>query len=208
MLTAQQDARQNWPQRFAALATAPGITDSARLHRLFALDWEFTNRAYPENATYVGYPGQNARWTDLSVAAINRRRSDFRSELRVVRAINRGRLNPSDQLSYDIFRRSLEEWMEGTRFPGDLLQINQMGGPQTSASIIGVMPAASVKDYTDIIARLRALPAVIDQTIALLDSGVKLGVTPPRITLRNLPAQVANAIPDDPLKSALLAPFT
>jgi uncharacterized protein (DUF885 family) len=98
--------------------------------------------------------------------------------------------------------------MEELRFPGDLLQINQMGGPQTSASIIGVMPAANVKDYTGIVARLRALPAVIDQTIALLDSGVKLGVTPPRIALRDLPAQVANAIPDDPLKSALLAPFT
>jgi uncharacterized protein (DUF885 family) len=208
VLTAQQDARQDWSQRFASLVTAPGLTDSARLHRLFALDWEYTNHAYPENATYVGYPGQNARWTDLSVAAINRRRSDFRSELQVVRAINRARLSPPDQLSYDIFRRSLEEWIEGTRFPGDLLQINQMGGPQTSASIIGIMPAASVKDYTDIIARLRALPAVIDQTIALLDSGVKVGVMPPRITLRNLPAQVANAIPADPLKSALLAPFT
>jgi len=45
------------------------------------------------------------------------------------------------------------------------------------------MPAQTIKDYTDIIARLRALPAVVDQTIALLDSGVKLGITPPRITL-------------------------
>jgi len=205
-LTAQ-DPRKDFSQRFAALANAATLSDSAKLHRLFVLDWEYTNVAFPENATYVGYPGQNDRWTDLSVAAINRRRSDFRSELQVVRAINRARLNPSDQLSYDIFRRALEEWIEGLRFPGDLLQINQMGGPQTSASIIGLMPAANVKDYTDILARLRALPAVIDQTIALLDSGVKRGVTPPRITLRDLPAQVVNAIPDDPLKSALLAPF-
>jgi uncharacterized protein (DUF885 family) len=73
---------------------------------------------------------------------------------------------------------------------------------------IGAMPARTVKDYTDIIARLRALPTVVDQTIALLDSGLKLGVTPPRITLRDVPTQVKDLVPEDPLKSALLAPFT
>jgi uncharacterized protein (DUF885 family) len=203
-----QGNRQDFSQRFAALATAPVLSDSARLHRLLDLDWEYTNVVYPGFATEVGYPGQNDRWTDLSLPAIQRRRADFASEMKVVGAINRTRLNPSDQLSYDIFKRGVEEFIEGTHFPGDLLQISQLFGPQTSASTISLMPAQTVKDYTDIIARLRALPTVVDQTIALLDSGVKLGVTPPRITLRNLPAQVRDLIPEDPLKSALLAPFT
>jgi len=208
VLTAQRDAREDFAQRFASLATAPALSDSAKLHRLFDLDWEYTNVVYPEYATYTGYPGQNDRWTDLSISAINRRRANLNSELKVVRAINRARLNPPDQLSYDIFKRGFEESIEGTRFPGDLLQVTQRDGPQYSASTISAMPAATVKDYTDIIARLRALPAVVDQTIALLDSGVKRGVTPPRITLRDVPAQMTNLIPSDPLKSALLAPFT
>ncbi len=208
LLAAQGSPRPSYSQRFAALATAPGLSDSARLHRLFDLDWEFTNIVYPENATYVGYPGQNDRWTDLSVPAIQGRRAVFATELKVVGAIDRARLTPSDQLSYDIFKRATEEFIEGTRFPGDLLQISQLGGPQTSASTIGSMPAQTVKDYSDMIARLRALPTVVDQTIALLDSGLKLSVTPPRITLRNVPAEVTDLIPEDPLKSALLAPFT
>src|ERR1700674_1756206 len=102
MLPAQGSPRQDFSQRMAALATAPGLSDSARLHRLFDLDWEYTNIVYPENATYSGYPGQNDRWTDLSVAAINQRRAALKSELKVVRAINRARLSPSDQLNYDI----------------------------------------------------------------------------------------------------------
>ena len=208
VLTAQRDARQGFSPRFASLATAPGLSDSARLHRLFDLDWEYNNVVYPEFATATGYSGQNDRWTDLSVAAINRRQADVKSELKVVRAINRARLNAPDQLSYDIFKRGIDEAIEGMQFPGDLVQITQMGGPQSSASTIDQMPAATVKDYTDIIARLRSLPVVVDQTIALLDSGVKRGVTPPRITLRDVPTQVANLIPEDPLKSALLAPFT
>ena len=208
VLTAQRDARQGFSPRFASLATTPGLSDSARLHRLFDLDWEYNNVVYPEFATSTGYPGQNDRWTDLSVAAINRRQADVKSELKVVRAINRVRLNTPDQLSYDIFKRGIDEAIEGMRFPDNLLQITQMGGPQSSASTIDQMPAATVKDYTDMIARLRSLPAVVNQTIALLDSGAKRGVTPPRITLRDVPTQVANLIPEDPLKSALLAPFT
>ena len=206
-LSAQRSTQPDFAPRFAALAAATGLSDSAKLHRLFDLDWEYTNVVYPENATYVGYPGQNDRWTDMSVAAINQRRAAVNSELNVVRAINRARLNTADQLNYDIFRRNTEEAIEGMRFPGDVIQISQLGGPQSSADLIGTMPAQTLKDYGDIIARLRALPAVIDQAIALLDSGVKLGVTPPRITLRNVPAQVADLIPEDPLKSALLAPF-
>jgi uncharacterized protein (DUF885 family) len=208
MVSAQRPPGQDFSQRFTALATATAPSDSAKLHRLFDLDWEYSNVSYPENATYVGYPGQNDRWTDLSVAAINGRRADLNSEQKIVRAINRARLNAPDQLSYDIFKRGVDEGIEGTRFPEDLLQVNQMGGPQYSASTIAAMPAETVKDYTDIVARLRALPAMVDQTIALLDSGVKLGVTPPRITLRDVPGQVTNLIPEDPLKSALLAPFT
>jgi uncharacterized protein (DUF885 family) len=208
VITAQRAAQQDYSQRFTSLATAGGLTDSARLHRLFDLDWEYTNVVYPEAATYVGYPGQNDRWTDLSVAAINRRRAAVNSELKVVGAIDRARLNAPDQLNYDIFKRGIEESIEGTRFPGDLLQVTQRDGPQYSPLVIGVMPAATVKDYIDIIARLRVLPVVVDQTIALLDSGIKRGVTPPRITLRDVPAQMANLIPEDPLKSALLAPFT
>ncbi|HEY5021304.1 MAG TPA: DUF885 family protein, partial [Gemmatimonadaceae bacterium] len=207
-LSAQRPAGPDFSQRFTALATATAPSDSARLHRLFDLDWEYSNVSYPEGATYVGYPGQNDRWTDLSVAAINRRRAAVNSELKVVRAINRAKLNAPDQLSYDIFNRGIEETIEGTRFPSDLLQVTQRDGPQYSPDIIGAMPAGTAKDYTDIIARLRALPTVVDQTIALLDSGIKRGVTPPRITLRDVSAQMTNLVPEDPMKSALLAPFT
>ena len=198
----------DYAKRFAALATAPGLTDSARFHQLLDLDWEYTNVTFPEYATYTGYPGQNDRWTDLSLRAIRAQRAMVRTELNAVRAINRARLNPADQLSYDIFKRGFEESLEGQRFPSDLMPVDQRNGPQYLASTLESAPQATVRDYENIIARLRTLPAVVDQTMALLDSGLERGVTPPRITLRDVPAQVENLIPDDALSSALLSPFT
>jgi uncharacterized protein (DUF885 family) len=203
--TAQQPARPDFPARYAAIARQPAA-DSARLHELFDLDWEYNNVESPEFATYTGYPGQNARWTDLSLPAINRRRAELKDRLAAIRSIDRSKLNSADQLSYDVFKRGLDEAIEGLRFPGDVLQITQRDGPQYLSYTIDQMPATTIRDYNDIIARLRGIPAVIDQTIALLDSGLKLGVTPPRVTLRDVPKQIEDLIPSSALKSPLLGP--
>jgi uncharacterized protein (DUF885 family) len=48
---------------------------------------------------------------------------------------------------------------------------------------------------------------VIDQTIALLDKGLQEGITPPRVTLREVPAQAGSLIVDDPLTSPMLKAF-
>src|SRR5881396_3369921 len=108
-------------------ANAP---DSVRLHQLFAQNWAYTMREYPEFATAVGYPGQNARWTDNSLEAIARRKRELNDPLNVLRTIDRAKLGPTDQLNYDLFRRNLTTAIEESRFPGELLAINQLDGVQ------------------------------------------------------------------------------
>ena len=195
-------------QRFLRLASRASMSDSARLAALFALDWEYTNVESPETATFVGYPGQDERWTDNSPSALVRRRRELPDRLVVLRAIDRRRLNASDRLSFDVFKRSVEESIEGARFPRELLAVTQRDGPQYLASVLSKMPTASVSDYQRILTRLAALPTVLEQTRVLLDSGLAVGVTPPRITLRDVPMQFEHLVPDDAMRSALLEPFT
>jgi len=201
-------ARSDFHQRFLQLAARPSLGDSARLAALFALDWEYTNVESPETATFVGYPGQDERWTDNSPAAIARRQRELPDRLLVLRAIDRRRLDASDQLSFDIFKRSTEESIEGARFPRELLAVTQRDGPQYLASVLAKMPTSSVAEYQHILARLAALPTVLAQTRVLLDSGLVVGVTPPRVTLRDVPTQFDQLVPDAPMESALLEPFT
>jgi len=47
--------------------------DSERLQQFFKMDWQHTMIESPEFATDVGYPGQNDRWTDQTLEAIERR---------------------------------------------------------------------------------------------------------------------------------------
>jgi uncharacterized protein (DUF885 family) len=52
------------------------------------------------------------------------------------------------------------------------------------------------------------VPGVVEQAIALMRKGVDSGVTPPAITLRDVPQQVLNVIVDRPLDSPILKAFT
>jgi uncharacterized protein (DUF885 family) len=184
------------------------LSDSTRLHDLFRLNWQYVMTEYPEFATYVGYPGQNTRWTDNSLQAIERRKRELEEPLAVVKAIRRDRLSSTDRLNYDLFRRGLEEQIEGTRFKDEYLAVTQLGGVQQDVGqLLGLMPTTSVQDYENILARLHGVPALVDQTLVLLGKGVEAGITPPRVTLRDVPDQIRGLTPDDPMASPLLRPF-
>jgi uncharacterized protein (DUF885 family) len=203
-----ESARPDFHARFVELAARSAMSDSARLHALFALDWEYTNVDSPEIATVVGYPGQDERWTDYSLGAIRRRRDELSDRLLVLRSIDRTHLSDADQLSFDVFTRNARENVDGARFPSELLAVTQREGPQYASGVIARMPTVTTADYEHIVARLAAIPRLIDQTLVLLDSGARIGVTPPRVTLRGVPAQIEALVPDAPMRSALLLPFT
>jgi uncharacterized protein (DUF885 family) len=207
--TAQHPARPDWQARYRAIIGEKGQkADSVRLHELFALDWDYSNVEYPESATYSGYKGQNGRWTDLSLEAIATRKKELQRPLAAIISIDRASLSKDDQLNYDLFRRNAEDAVAGARFPTEYLAINARSGPQLLSQIIELNPNATVKDYEDIVARVDGLDAVIDQTIALLQKGLAANITAPRITLRDVPAQVKQLVTADPLKSPVLVMFT
>jgi uncharacterized protein (DUF885 family) len=182
--------------------------DARRLHDLFKLHWDYTMRENPEFATEAGYPGQNDRWSDISLEAIERRKREVQAPLKVIQSVNRARLTAADQLNYDLIKRNLEQAIEGTRFRDEYFQITQLSGVQQDAArILTQAPHRSVKDYEDIVSRLSRLPQLIEQTIVLLNKGLDAGVTPPRITLRQVPEQVKNQMVDDPQKSTFLKAF-
>src|SRR5688572_6556987 len=179
-----------------------------RLHRLFDASWKYALEEYPELATYVGERGHNHRWTDLSLEAIARRKAELEIPARVLETIDRARLSPADQDHHDLFARATEEGLEGRLFPSELMPLSQMQGVQQSvAQMLTMMPASTVRDFEDLIARLAAVPTLVDQTIVLLQEGASRGITPPRVTLRDVPQQILNQVTDDPLAAPTLQPF-
>jgi uncharacterized protein (DUF885 family) len=187
---------------------------------LLESDWTYWMNQYPEVATALGEPGQNARWTDYSPQAIAGRNDYLRQMKTRVDAIDRAKLAAADQLNYDLYRDMVASAVDGLAFQNDalplrsviphnlLMPMNQIEGVQQDIPrTISLMPAATVADYEDIVKRLEAAPALIDQTIALMQQGLTQGATPPQITFRDVPSQVQAQIVAEPTASPLLAAF-
>jgi uncharacterized protein (DUF885 family) len=195
-------------QSFEELAADSSGDESEKLRRLFDIYWESILQMSPEISTYIGVPGRNDRWSDLSQSGIDRRHDLARKALKAAQSIDRARLTAAEQTNLDLFRERLERQIEGFRFPSELLPLHQLLGIQHDIPrVLAVAPTATVHDYDDLLARLRALPVLVDQTIALLDKGLAAGITQPKIALRGVPDQVRGLVTDDPLQSPLLKPF-
>jgi uncharacterized protein (DUF885 family) len=189
-------------------ATKGQESESERLQRFFDLWWITGLRLGPEFATYIGVAGFDDRLSDLSPETFELGERITHLELAALSSIDRSRLAPAEQVSYDLALRRLRPAISGESFPGKYLQITQLGGiHQELTFLLPAMPASTVLDFENMLARLRAYPTAVEQTTALLEQGLKAGITPPRVTLRDVPGQVAALLADDPLQSPVLEPF-
>lgn len=178
---------------FAPARPGAGGTARERLHRLFDLAWAQRLDDAPEHATFFGIPGYGDRWSDLSPAAVAERRARAGAPLEVLRSIDRSALDGADQLSWDVFEQQAVSDADAARFPNDhLLVVGPLGHPAAEAAqTLAAMPTSTSADLADVLERLRRLPDLFDQASALLDEAIALGVTPPAVTLRDVPSSIA-----------------
>ena len=200
---------RTYPEQCREIAAAKGARpDPERLHELFRLAWEHRMTDIPEAATFDGWPGQNHRWSDYSMEAIERRRKEASAPLEVLASIDRESLDATDRTSYDLFAYNTDLAVEGTRFPDELICVHQMEGPQQDCSMfLSAMPLERAEHLDDVVSRIKAMPLLIEQMTDLLREGMRTGATPPRITMRDVPDQVQAQMGEVDSDHPLLAPF-
>ena len=185
-----------------------GLSDSERFKEIIDLAYDLTILNRPEAATYLGDPRGQDRWSDRSQDGIRRLKEDDRRLTDALASIDRDALSASEQVNYDLFYDAQKLGIEGQQFPNELMPINQMGGVQQNiAQMMTISRPKNVEDYTNMIARLEKTPGVVDQSISLMREGMVAGITPPAITLRDVPQQIRNQLVDEPDQSPMLGAF-
>ena len=198
------------PAALAQPSTAPDVSRSApaqTLYRFFEAEWERSMQESPETASYRGDMRFNDRWTDLSLDAIRSREAADRAALARLKAIDRGALSPADQLHYDVFLWDLEKSVERQKYREYQRPLTQRGGVQTADEIVELLPFKTEKDYRDWLRRLDAVPAMVEQTTALMREGVSAKNTPPRVLMQRVTGQIASQVVEDPTASPFYKPF-
>ena len=180
--------------RAQAQTAAPlSAADRSRaLARLFEEYWQYVLKNSPETATFVGDTRYNDRWSDYSANAANaalQREAEFITQ---IGAIDTKGLSEQEQLSAELLLHKLVDDQTGARFKQWQMPMTQQDGPQlTFPQVIAVMPFATVKDYDNYIARLRAIPQVFAQVQDSMRAGVDSGRTIPQPLAKLAQQQVA-----------------
>lgn len=191
-----------------ALTQQTGMNETKRLYKIFELQWNYLMTQYPEWATSVGYPGQDDRLTDNSFDGVALAEREQLCTLKLVKSIQRQKLNTADKINFDLYLNQIENRIEGLKYPDEYFQVNQLGGiHQSLSNLFENIPHKNENDYKNIISRLKLSGKMLDQGVAFLKEGFSKKITPPRITLRDVPDQVQAMIKDNPLESPVLLPF-
>jgi prolyl oligopeptidase len=192
-----------------AAAPPAGWTNSSStaLHALFASEWEYGLRDWPTRASALGDRRFDDLWPDVSPAAFERRDAHTRELLTRLRAIDPRALSPEDQLSLRLMTRSAELDAEGQPYRLWHLLLDQLEGIQIADEIGDALPFATAREYDAWIARLRAIPAYVEQTTATLREGARERIVQPRLVMERVPAQIDRQIVSDPEKSPFFGPL-
>ena len=170
---------------WVSIANAQPNSASSQLAELLKEDWQWRLRDAPENATMLGDNRFNDRLTDLSPKAIKARNDRAKELLGRLEKIDKSNLTGQDLISYDLFKYEQQIAIEAARFPGEVMSLDQLDGPQLAlGQLASFAPFRTAEDYRNYIARLHAWPRYLDQFTALLKRGIELRWVQPKVPLR------------------------
>ncbi|RZV36038.1 MAG: DUF885 domain-containing protein [Chromatiales bacterium] len=190
-----------------SVAGTSAADTTADFQNLLDEHWEWTLANTPLLASSLGDRRYNRVWGDNSPSDIERKHIETRDFLRRAYAIDRGALSAADQLNYELFRRLLQDDVDGHQFQGHLLPFDHQGGVQNLDSVTNRLRLETVEDFDDWLARLDKIDTVIGETIELAEKGRKEGIVSPAVLMQRIPAQIAAQLVEVPSDSPFFRPF-
>jgi uncharacterized protein (DUF885 family) len=179
-----------------------------RLDALLAEVWEQGLVENPLLATATGDHRFDGRLPSMTMADIERRAGQSGQFLDRLLTIDRAGLAPADRISYRMLELQLRDDLAGHHFGEWRIPLTSDSGFHTEIALLPrEVPLATVRDYEDYVARLRAIPAYFDQHVALLREGLRTGFTVPRVVLEGYDVTIRTHAVAEPEKSVFWAPF-
>jgi uncharacterized protein (DUF885 family) len=124
---------------------------------------------------------------------------------------DRAALSPTEQLSYDTLKWTLQAQADYDAQFFYLLPVNQFWSTPNSFAQLGsgksVHPFATEKNFHDFIGRMRGFSAWVDTAIANMKEGVARGIVQPRILMERVLPQLESSMIDDPARNIFFGPL-
>jgi len=196
----------------ASPAAAESVAESRKLAELVDAYFEEALQLNPLLATSIGDPRYNDRF-EVTISPEWRARDEKleRDYLERIKSIDPDLLSGQDALTYEIFKSAREREIEGFKFPGHLIPLNQFYSVPNSFAQLGsgngLHPFKTVKDYEDFLKRVNGFVAWTDQAIVNMREGIAKGYTLPKVLVERTLPQLAAQLVEKPEDSLYWGPI-
>ena len=202
----------------AQQAAAPGSTaptPSASLSKLFHDSDEANLKRNPLNALFRGDMRYADQFGDyISDAYLAAEKAAAEADLAALAKIDRSKLTPDEQVSYDVFKWQRTADLKG--FDPAILQasilrpIDHFNGLHQFVPDLfsgqSAAPFKTLKDYEDNLKRLDGFATALDATLARMKQGVAAGVVQPKLVTERVLDQLNRHVEGGVEKMPLMMP--
>jgi uncharacterized protein (DUF885 family) len=192
------------------VAQSAGSLESRRkaFHELLAEQWEYRLSASPLFASFLGDKRWNDKLDDYSQEAIEKNLRETQKFLDRFETIDSSGFSEQEALNKVLIVRDLRLQLESAKFKPWEMPVDQQNGVQIYLpQIVNTLSFESVKDYEDYISRLKQMPRLLEQNVALMRKGMSDKLMPPRFLLEKAAGQSEAVAGEQPEKSHFAAPF-
>jgi uncharacterized protein (DUF885 family) len=192
----------------AASPTAAAPSAAEQFKALYEREWEFRLNEFPRLATSTDDHRFDDRMTSVAEADQKRRNDYWQGILKELDGIDREALDEVDRVNYSIFRRQLDSALEEYRSRAYLIPMNSDWGFHIGlARLPKYVPLNNATDYENYLSRLSQIGPLMDQYIALMREGLKIGMTLPRVVLDGRDEPIRAHVVEETQESVFYQPF-
>jgi uncharacterized protein (DUF885 family) len=151
------------------------------LEQLIREEWDFRMREDPIFATYCGDHRYNDCLPGMTQEDFERQEEALRGFLGRLEGIDRDGLPAEARLNRDFIERELRIQLGEIEFGIQYIPLTKSAGlPVSFPDVLNVTPFRTVGDYENYIQRLASFRRLAEQTIDLMQAGMRAGFLPPR----------------------------
>jgi len=178
------------------------------LDALLAEQWQHQLEANPESATVLGDLRYNDRWSDASLAHVQSERKVTVDFLKRFEAIDTAGFPEEEKLNQQLMVRQLKENLRGVDLKLYEMPLDYHHGVQLQLpGLISSIPFDNTREYEDYLARLKAIPSVLEQTTEVARQGMRDGLMPPQFLLEKVAVQIDGIAKPAGADSAFASPL-
>ena len=187
---------------------ASAAEDSKAFQSVLKKEWEFRMNEFPGLARKNGNKEKAGQIKHVSEKDQLRRYEYWKQINFELAAISCESLEREECINFKMFKRQIHQFLADYETRAYLIPFNSDSGFYSSWTWWGDDTGIiSVEDYRNYLSRLKALPGVMDEYIALMREGISTGMTQPRVILAGREEPIRKQLVENPERSSFINRF-